>query len=250
MLEVKNLCAGYGRDLVLDSINFGVQKGRLISVIGPNGSGKSTLLKSVTGILKPISGEVSIDGIAIENMKSSERAQKLAYLPQGRNLPDMTVEQLVLHGRFPYMGYPRRYTEKDHIIAREAMEKMNVYSMAGRNLASLSGGMRQKVYIAMALCQDTDYILLDEPTTYLDVSCQLDTMTTLRNLAKEGKGIAVVMHDLAFAFEFSDEIVVLNEGKILIKDTPANLCANGIIKDVFGVELMYSTEDKCYYYKY
>lgn len=250
MLEIKNLCAGYGKYNVLRDVNLKVPKGKLISVIGINGSGKSTLLKSVAGIITPFSGQVIVDSHNAKTLKQTELSQKLAYLPQGRDLPDMTVEQFVLHGRFPYLGYPRRYSSGDYTVAKNAMEKMGIFSFREKRLSSLSGGMRQKVYIAMALCQDTDYILLDEPTTYLDISHQIETMKILRSLADEGKGVATVMHDLALAFTFSDKIAILSEGRVITVDTPENLCQTNIIKEVFDIELKYNKEDNLYSYKY
>ena len=162
------------------------EKGRLTSVIGVNGCGKSTLLKAVLGI-QPISGgEISIDGQTLGNMSRNEIARKFAYLPQGKNTPDMTVEQMVLHGRFPHLDYPRRYTKHDREIAVSAMKQAGVAAHAHKPLYTLSGGMRQNAYIAMALAQCTDYILLDEPTTYLDIAHQLELMKTLRKLSDEG----------------------------------------------------------------
>ncbi len=250
MLEVKNLCAGYGGENILHSLNFNLESGKLISVVGINGSGKSTFLKSVSGILTPVSGEVIIDAVSAKELKSAELSKKLAYLPQGRDLPDMTVEQMVIHGRFPYLSYPRRYSSEDYAIAKNAMEKMGVYSLRKRRLSSLSGGMRQKVYIAMALCQDTDYIFLDEPTTYLDISHQLETMKILRSLADEGKGLVTVMHDLVLAFTFSHEVAVLHNGTIVACDSPKALCQTDVIKEVFDIELKYNKEDNSYSYKY
>ena len=148
----------------------------------------------------------------------------------------MTVEQMVLHGRFPYLQYPRRYTKKDREIVNSVMEQMNISEYAKYTLATLSGGMRQKAYIAMALVQNTDFILLDEPTTYLDISNQLELMKILRGLADNGKGIISVMHDLPLAFNFSDEIVVMNNGETVIHNTPKNVFASGVVKSVFGVD--------------
>ena len=250
MLEIKNLCAGYGKYNVLRDVNLKVPKGKLISVIGINGSGKSTLLKSVAGIITPFSGQVIVDSHNAKTLKQTELTQKLAYLPQGRDLPDMTVEQFVLHGRFPYLGYPRRYSSGDYTVAKNAMEKMGIFSFREKRLSSLSGGMRQKVYIAMALCQDTDYILLDEPTTYLDISHQIETMKILRSLADEGKGVVTVMHDLVLAFTFSDKIAILSEGRIIAFDSPENLCQTNVIKEIFGIEFKYNKEDNSYSYKY
>ncbi len=250
MLEIKNLYAGYGKENILKNVSLNVNRGKLLSVIGPNGSGKSTLLKAVTGIIKFHSGSLVIDGISLSDMKSRDVSRKISYLAQSRNTPDMTVEQLVLHGRFPYLAYPRRYSAADRAIAHKAMEQMKVSQYRESPLATLSGGMRQNAYIAMALTQSTDYILLDEPTTYLDISNQMGIMHTLSSLVGEGKGIAVVMHDLPLAFTFSDEIAVVKDGEVLAVDTPVNLYKTNVIKDVFGAKLKFNKDEKCYYYEY
>lgn len=250
MIEIKNLTFGYGKSSVLKNFNACFEKGKFTSVIGTNGSGKSTLLKTIVGILKPDAGEVLIDGTNVSSMKNQDVAKRVAYLPQGKNTPDMTVFQMVLHGRFPHLNYPRRYSQKDRDVAYDAMKKMDILDYADKSMASLSGGMRQNVYIAMALAQDTDYILLDEPTTYLDISHQLHLMKTLQTLAHDGKGIITVMHDLPMAFNFSDCITVVSEGKYVASASPKELCKEGIIKEVFGIGLNYSPSEKNYYYIY
>lgn len=174
MIELKDISAGYGRDIVLHGINLNIPQGRLISVIGPNGSGKSTLLKTAAGLLCAAKGEVVLQGRSLIGLSRSEIARHIAYLAQGKSVPDMTVEQLVLHGRFPHLRYPRKYSPKDRSIASDALCRMGMEALADRPMFSLSGGMRQNAYIAMVLAQDTDYILLDEPTTYLDISRQLE----------------------------------------------------------------------------
>ena len=250
MLEFKNITSGYGKSPFLKDISVSFEKGRLTSVIGPNGSGKSTLLKTAVGIVTPDSGELFADGESLTKMKHKETARIIAYLSQGKGTPDMTVEQLVLHGRFPHLGYPRRYNEKDRRAAFDAMEKTGVADYADRNLSSLSGGMRQNVYIAMALAQATDYILLDEPTTYLDISHQLGLMNTLRGLADSGKGIVTVLHDLPLAFTFSDRIIVMNEGKIVADSTPDKVYNSDIIKSVFDITLDFNEAEKSYSYRF
>ena len=202
MLELNRISAGYGKQTVLNDVSAFFEKGKLTSIIGVNGCGKSTLLKAILGILSLSSGEIFIDGENLLTISRNEIAKKIAYLSQGKNIPDMTVEQMVLHGRFPYLSYPRRYSSHDREVAIKAMEIVGVAEFAHKPLYSLSGGMRQNAYIAMALAQDTDYILLDEPTTYLDIAHQLELMRILRKLADSGKGIVTVMHNLTIAFDF------------------------------------------------
>ena len=247
MLEIKNVTAGYGKQPVLNGVNATFEKGKLTSIIGVNGCGKSTLLKVMLGILPITDGIVEIDGRALSSLKRNEIAQRIAYLSQGKNTPDMTVMQMVLHGRFPYLSYPRRYTSRDRKIAFSAMEKVGIADLAEKPLYSLSGGMRQNAYIAMALAQDTDYILLDEPTTYLDIAHQLDLMRILRELANSGKGIVTVMHDLPLAFDFSDTLAVINNGTIATQATPGEIIDSHITQDIFGVKIKQTQEGKCLY---
>ncbi|MGN0452551.1 MAG: ABC transporter ATP-binding protein [Ruminococcus sp.] len=250
MLELKNLCAGYGKKQILSDISLSIPKSKLISVIGHNGSGKSTLLKSAMGIIPMTSGEVTVDGEKIDCLSRCQLAVKVAYLAQGKNVPDMTVRQLVMHGRFPHLSYPRRYTEKDRSIVLSALDELGISYLADRPLSSLSGGMRQNAYIAMALAQDSDFILLDEPTTYLDITHQIELMKTFRELTSRGKGVVTVLHDLPLAFAFSDSIVVLKEGKVAIEGAPSDVFCHPVIREVFGVELDYIDQEQSYRYKY
>ena len=247
MLELKNISAGYGHKTVLENVTASFEKGKLTSIIGVNGSGKSTLLKAIIGILPLSDGEITLDERNINSMSRSDIAKKAAYLAQGKNTPDMTVEQMVLHGRFPYLSYPRRYRESDREIASRAMETVGIAHLADKSMHELSGGMRQSAYIAMALAQDTDYILLDEPTTHLDIAHQLELMKLLRKLADGGKGIITVMHDLPLAFDFSDELAVIHNGNIIKKATPSVICNSTVIKDIFNVSIERMENHRFYY---
>ena len=244
MIKLQNLTAGYGKHTVLKDVTATFEKGTVTGIIGINGCGKSTMLKAMLGLI-PAEGSISLDGRNLKDMTRKEIARKAAYLSQGKTTPDMTVEQLVLHGRFPHLNYPRHYSKTDHKIAYGAMEQMGILDLAQKPLGELSGGMRQNAYIAMALAQDTDYILLDEPTTYLDISHQLELMQVLRKLAGNGKGIVAVMHDLPMAFTYCDQILLLDGGKVLAQGTPQEVCEH--IEKVFGIEL---GNGQHYHYKY
>lgn len=250
MLELKNICAGYGKKQILNDITISFNKSELVTVIGPNGSGKSTMLKTAMGIIPISSGGVYVDGENASSFSRNQVSLKIAYLSQGKNVPDMTVGQLCLHGRFPHLSYPRRYGEKDKEIVANALNELGILELSNSPLSSLSGGMRQNAYIALSLAQDTDYILLDEPTSYLDISHQLALMKTVKKLAKRGKGIVAVLHDLPLAFAFSDKIAVMKDGKIIALDTPENLYSKPVMREVFGIELDYLEEEKSYRYKY
>ena len=248
MIEIKNLCSGYGKKQILDRLSLTVEQGQLTSVIGPNGCGKSTLLKTVTGIVPILSGEISIDGTAADTLDRKALAKRVSYLAQGKSTPDMTVAQMVLHGRFVHLNYPRRYTEADKRIAVQAMEKAGVLEYAELPMSSLSGGMRQGAYIARALAQDTDHILLDEPTTYLDISNQAELIKTLRALADSGKAVLTVLHDIPMALAFSDTVAVMDNGRIEAIGTPDEIYASGVIDTVFGVSVRRAEDKSGYYY--
>lgn len=250
MLEIKNICAGYGKENILKNVSLNIKKGSLVSIIGPNGSGKSTMLKALTGILPISSGDILLNNKPVSSLTQQKIATKIAYLAQGKNIPDMTVEQMVLHGRFPHLKFPRKYSKKDYEISEAALMQLKISDLAKKPLSSLSGGMRQKAYIAMALAQSTDYILLDEPTTYLDISNQLSLLKILRSLADSGKSIVTVMHDLPLAFSFSDNVLVFKDGRIIASDTPESLCKSDILKKVFGAELEFYKEKNCFFIKY
>ena len=237
MIELRQVSAGYGKHQVLNDVSVCFEKGKLTSIIGVNGCGKSTLLKTVLGMVPLHRGDISINGEKSHGMSRDAIARKLAYLSQGRNTPDMTVGQMVLHGRFPHLNYPRRYTKQDYEIAHTAMEQLKITDLAHKQLSALSGGMRQNAYIAMALAQDTEYILLDEPTTYLDIAHQLELMKILRQLADQGKGIITVTHDIQMAFSFSDRIILLHEGSVFDSGTPEEVCGRNGISQIMGVSL-------------
>lgn len=250
MIELHRICAGYGKTPVLKDVSATIEAGKLTSIIGVNGCGKSTLLKTILGILPLSGGQITIDDADLAGMSRIQVARRIAYLSQGKSTPDMTVEQLVLHGRFPHLRYPRRYTSRDRQIAREAMEQVGITEFMHSPLAALSGGMRQNVYIAMALAQGTDYVLLDEPTTYLDIGHQLELMKILRSLADSGKGIAAVMHDLPMAFTFSDRIILVGDGGILYSGDPETLCDSPALEQIFGITLHRSADGRSFHYQY
>lgn len=237
MLEVKNLTAGYPDKQVLQGIDLTIPKGKVTVILGPNGCGKSTLLKAMCGILPADGGEVVLDGENLLAMPRRSLAQKTAYLAQSRQIPDITVQRLVLHGRFPYLGYPRRYRKEDYAAAEAAMEQMGIRDLADTPVENLSGGQRQKAYIAMALAQDTPVILLDEPTTYLDISHQMQMMLQAKELALQGKTVVMILHDLPHAFQTADHMILMREGVVAAQGTPEEIYASEQVRSVFGVKL-------------
>ena len=236
MLEIRNLTVGYGAKPVLNNLSLDIPGGQVTVVIGPNGCGKSTLLKALAGIL-PATGTVTLDGMELLSLPARQRAQRIACLPQSRSVPEITARRLVLHGRFPYLSYPRRYSKADLAIADAALEKLGITGLAERSLTTLSGGQRQKVYIAMALAQDTPVVLLDEPNTFLDIAHQLQLMQQARALAAEGKTAVLVLHDLSMALEYADSLAVLYDGRCPFQGSSEEVFLSGILDAAFGVQV-------------
>ena len=170
-----------------------------------------------------------------ENLSRAELARSIAYLPQGKNVPDISADRMVLHGRFPYLNYPRRYREADFQIAREAMRQMGMEELAGMQMSRLSGGMRQKVYLAMALAQEAPAIVMDEPTTYLDIGQQMKFAGIVRRLSGEGKTIVLVLHDILLALKISHRIAAVAEGEIVWGGTPEEMLAQKVAERLYGV---------------
>lgn len=237
MVELRDLWAGYSAEPILRGISLMAEPGQVTALIGPNGCGKTTLLRTVSGILSPKSGQIIVCGEDISRQKQNAIARRVTYMPQNRQVPDITVQRLVLHGRFPYLSYPRSYTSQDYRIARESMDKLGIGAFADRPLSNLSGGQQQKVYFAMALTQATDVVLLDEPTAYLDVAHQLQVLGQGRALAQMGKTVIMVIHDLAQAMEYADRIVLLERGSVVCQDTPEAVYGSGELDRVFGIKL-------------
>ena len=237
MMELCHITAGYGGPPVLRDVSLVFEPGKVTVLAGPNGCGKSTLLRVAARLMAPERGEVRIEGQDVSRLSAKQFARLAALLPQSRPLPGITAGSLVLHGRFPYLGYPRRYGPADRAAARAAMERAGVLELAERNVARLSGGQRQKVYLAMALAQDTPVLLLDEPTTFLDIGCQLELAQLMRETAAAGKAVVMVLHDLNLALGCAHRVAVMEEGRLRAWGTPAEIYAGGALEEVFGVKV-------------
>lgn len=251
MIEIQELYAGYGGRQILKGVSLTASDGEVLALIGPNGCGKSTLLGAVSGLKRPDSGKIWIDGVEIGELSQRKLAQRVAYMVQSRNIPEITAERMVLHGRFPYLSYPRRYGKKDYEMVRRAMEQADAAALAGRAMTELSGGQRQRIYLAMALAQDTGTILMDEPTTFLDVAHQLELMELARDLAAQGKAVVMVLHDICLAMRTADTIAVMEDGRIAANETPSELFKTDIFERVFHVRLgrTEGPDGEHYYYR-
>ena len=250
MVEVKHLCASYSDQEILHDISLSFLPGKVTVLAGPNGCGKSTLLRAILGFAEKTGGEITVDGRRMETFSQRELAQKIAYLPQSRPIPNISAYRMVLHGRFPYLGYPRRYRQEDREAVKKALERVGADALAQKLLPQLSGGERQRIYLAMALAQNTETVLMDEPTTYLDVQHQMEVGALARGLAGEGKAVVLVLHDLSMALRFADEIAVLSDGRLLGSGSPEEIYDSGILKEVFGVNVCRAPSETGWRYYY
>ena len=249
MIELRKLSCGYRENPVLREVSLTFPMGKVVVLLGPNGCGKSTLLRTAMGLLSKQGGEVRFDGVEISALSAREIAKKVAYLSQSRNIPAITARRMVLHGRFPYLSYPRRYRSEDYAIVQRALEQADAADLAERPVGELSGGQRQKVYLAMALAQDTDTVLMDEPTTYMDVRHQLEVMAIARKLAGQGRAVVLVLHDLSLALRTADEVAVLDRGRLQMVGTPEEVFTSGALNSAFGVTVKrVQSEDGWQYY--
>ncbi len=237
MVEVENISAGYGKQKVLRDVSLTLREGQVTTLIGENGSGKSTLLKALLGFIPLMGGEIRMDGVPAKKFSRPELAKKIAYLAQGKTVPDVTAGRMVLSGRFPYLSYPRRYRACDIAAAADAMGRMGIAGLSEIPMAKLSGGMRQKVYIAMALAQQAGVIVMDEPTTYLDIGQQVKFAVLVKELAQAGKTVLLVLHDLPLALKISDQVAVLSGGKILSCGSAKEILASGVMGELYGVRI-------------
>ena len=235
MIEFRQVTTGYGNTVAVKDITFHVEQGTITSLIGPNGSGKSTLLRAAVGQLPLWGGDIVIKGKSLSSYGRKELARTVAFMPQSRSVPSITVRGLVSHGRFPYQGLSRKMMARDKQAVAQAMEQTGVAEWADRDLRALSGGERQRAYLAMALAQDTDVIFLDEPATYLDISHQFELLELIRALNRQGKTIVMVLHDLGHALSGSQNVALLYQGCLAACESPRSLYQRGEIDRIFQV---------------
>ena len=236
MIELSRMTFGYASGApLIAGLSACFADGRIRAVLGPNGSGKSTLLRLCARQLTPASGSLRVGGQDAAAYDAKSFARMLAYLPQSRPVPMITVRALVAHGRFPHLGMTRRLRARDKDAVAHALAVTGLGSVAGRDLRTLSGGQRQKAYLAMLIAQDAPHLLLDEPTTELDIGHQLELCAILRALRDEGRCVVVVMHDLAQALSLADDVLLLHEGQPLYDGPADGVVPSGAIERAFGV---------------
>ncbi len=239
-MEIKSLRFGYHRDTaILDGISFPLSKGKITTIIGANGCGKSTLLRLMTKNLTPTQGEILLDGKSLGDYPLKAFAQQVAIVHQKNSAPeDLTVERLVAYGRIPHSHMLRGASPEDLEKIQWAMSATGIADLAERTLGTLSGGQRQRAYIAMALAQGTEFLFLDEPTTFLDVRYQIEILRLVRHLnEKYGITIAMVLHDINQALAYSHEIIGLKAGRICAQGAPREVINSAVIKELYDIDL-------------
>ncbi len=237
MIEVKSITKSYGPTTVVDDVSVRIGRGGITAIIGPNGAGKSTLLSIISRLMKPDSGTVTIDGDDITQIMSDSLARRIAVLRQDNHLAvRLTVEDLVSFGRYPYNKGRPTLEDRGHI--ESALEFLELQDLRFRFLDELSGGQRQRAFVAMVLCQDTDYILLDEPLASLDMRHAVAMMKRLRRVTEElNKTVILVLHDINFASAYADSIIAMKDGQLVAHASPDEVITPGVLRDVYDMDV-------------
>ncbi|WP_434443095.1 ABC transporter ATP-binding protein [Lentzea sp. E54] len=236
-LGAEGVTVGYADRVVLDNLDVAIPTGVITTVIGPNGCGKSTLLRTLSRLLKPRQGTVLLDGHDIARLKTKDVAKRMGLLPQTPIAPEgLTVADLVARGRHPHQSWVRQWSSDDADVVARALHMTGVADLAHRPIDSLSGGQRQRVWISMTLAQGTDLLLLDEPTTYLDLAHAIDVIDLVDDLHEGGCTIVMVLHDLNLAVRYSDNLIVMKSGSIVAQGHPSEVITSELLLDTFGLQ--------------
>ncbi|MEQ9969852.1 Fe(3+) dicitrate ABC transporter ATP-binding protein FecE [Pectobacterium carotovorum] len=236
-LTTQNLKAGYGDKRILDGLSLSLPAGKITALLGPNGCGKSTLLKCFAKLLTPESGTIQLNGKPLSAFSARQLSRHLALLPQQHLTPEgITVRDMVAYGRSPWLSLWGRLSPDDRQRVQLAMEKTHIVDLADKRLTDLSGGQRQRAFLAMLLAQDTPVVLLDEPTTYLDINHQVELMKLLRELNQAGKTVVTVLHDLNQASRYCDHLVMLADGRMMAQGSPHEVMKPELLQRVFSID--------------
>ncbi|MFI0485435.1 ABC transporter ATP-binding protein [Actinomadura sp. 9N215] len=235
-LAARDVTVGYGGRTVIDGLDVAIPAGVITTIIGPNGCGKTTLLRTLSRLLKPSRGTVVLDGEDIVKLRTRDVAKKLGLLPQAPVAPEgLTVADLVARGRHPHQSWLRQWSSDDAAVVERALAMTGVSDLADRPVDALSGGQRQRVWISMTLAQGTDLLLLDEPTTYLDLAHAIDVLDLVDDLHESGRTVVMVLHDLNLATRYSDNLIVMRAGSILAQGHPRDVITAGLLDEAFGL---------------
>lgn len=243
-LVVDDVTLGYDEQPIIDQMTVRIPDGKVTAIIGPNACGKSTLLRALARLLKPRSGAVLLDGDEIHRLKTKHVARRLGLLPQGPTAPEgILVADLVARGRTPHQRLLHQWSDADEHAVHEALHATGVAHLADRAIDELSGGQRQRVWLAMVIAQDTELLLLDEPTTYLDITHQLEVLDLIATLNSDhGRTIVVVIHDLNLASRYAHHLIAMRDGVVAATGPPHEVLTEASIRDVFGLESVITTD--------
>ncbi|WP_182084344.1 ABC transporter ATP-binding protein [Aureimonas sp. ME7] len=238
ILEARGLSLGYGPDTIIEALDVEIPANSVTVIVGPNGCGKSTLLRGLAGILPALRGEVLLAGRMLSSYRVAERARRLAFLPQSPLPPDgLTVEELVGRGRNPYRKPFGRWSRDDETVVRDAIAEAGMEALATCALNELSGGQRQRAWLALVLAQRTEVVLLDEPTTYLDIAHQIHVLDICRSLHEtRARTVVAVLHDLNLACRYATHLIVMHDRRIVAQGPPAAVATVDLIRATFGVD--------------
>ncbi len=251
MLKFQNVDVSIGKTPILHDLSVTFDKGKINTIIGPNGSGKTTLLQTLNGLSHVTGGNILLEGDSFLKMPLRERAKRLSFMPQFRDsAPNISVYSLVEHGRFAYMGFSRKMSDEDKQAVQKALEYTDILDYKNRMVSELSGGLQQRVYLAMQLAQGSDYMVMDEPMNYLDYPSQREMFDLIRNLVGQGKTIIMVLHDLNYALRISDRIIVMKDRTIVGEGTPEECLGSQILQNVFQceVDVINRSDSKQYFF--
>lgn len=235
-LWTENITIKYDDRVISRNLSVEIPHGSFTVIVGPNACGKSTLLRTLSKLIKPSEGQVLLDGKKITTYKSKEVARKLGLLPQSSTAPDgITVANLIAHGRYPYQNLIRQWTDEDEEAVMSAMRLTNTSELSHRFVDELSGGQRQRVWVAMVLAQQTPLLLLDEPTTFLDIAHQIELLELFTDLNQQGNTLVAVLHDLNHAARYATHMIAMKEGQIIAQGDPREIVTEKLVEEVFGL---------------
>lgn len=238
VLVAESVTLAYEEKTVIRDLSVSIPQGKVTVIVGPNGCGKSTLLRGFARLLEPSGGRFLLEGEPLADMAPKQAARRMGLLPQQPLAPEgITVRDLVRRGRHPYQGLFRRFSAEDEQAVTEALTSTGTLEIADRDVAELSGGQRQRVWIALLLAQQTPVLLLDEPTTYLDLAHQMDILSLILSTQRaRGGSVVMVLHDLNLAARFADHLVAMRDGRILAEGAPAEVLTEASIREIFALE--------------